>query len=165
MKKDFAACMRKDFAGWLHEKMAVDKNVILCTGDLGFGLFDQIRADYPEQFINFLSAEQLMVGAACGMALEGKIPYVYSITPFVLYRPFELIRNYIDHEITPVKLVGGGRGKDYGYLGFSHWAEEDLQVMGVFKNIQSIHPTSEDLHQVLEASYQNKTPYYINLSR
>jgi transketolase len=50
---------------------------------------------------------------------------VYSITPFVLYRPFEWIRNYLDHEKIPVKLVGGGRDKDYGYLGFSHWAEED----------------------------------------
>ena len=44
---------------------------------------------------------------------------------FKLLFIFEFIRNYVDHEKLPVKLIGGGRDKDYGYLGFSHWAEED----------------------------------------
>lgn len=157
--------MRKFFTDWLYNKISQDKNVILCTGDLGFGLFDKIRYDYPDQFINFSSSEQLMVGAACGMSLEGKIPYVYSITPFVIYRPFELIRNYIDHESMNVKLIGGGRGRDYGYLGFSHWADEDLEVMSVFKNINSYHSEDDEIEQILENSYNNKTPYYINLKR
>jgi transketolase len=157
--------MRKFFTDWLYNKISQDKNVILCTGDLGFGLFDKIRYDYPDQFINFSSSEQLMVGAACGMSLEGKIPYVYSITPFVIYRPFELIRNYIDHESMNVKLIGGGRSRDYGYLGFSHWADEDLEVMSVFKNINSYHSEDDEIEQVLENSYNNKTPYYINLKR
>jgi transketolase C-terminal domain/subunit len=56
-----------------------------------------------------------MIGAATGMAMEGKIPVVYSITPFLLYRPFVFLRNYLHHENIPVKLVGGGRNKDYGY--------------------------------------------------
>jgi transketolase C-terminal domain/subunit len=57
-----------------------------------------------------------MMGTAVGMAMEGKIPIVYSITPFAIYRPFELIRNYLSHEQIPVKIVGGGRDKQYGYL-------------------------------------------------
>ena len=63
----------------------------------------------------------LMVGMGIGMAMEGKIPICYSMTPFVLYRPFELIRTYIDHENITVKLIGAGRDKDYDWLGFSHW--------------------------------------------
>ena len=38
------------------------------------------------------------MGMATGLALENKIPVVYSITPFIIYRPFEFIRNYLDHE-------------------------------------------------------------------
>jgi transketolase len=156
--------MRKQFAEFLHSEMSQNEDIHVITGDLGYGLWDRIKIDYPDRFTNFLSSEQLMVGAACGMAMEGKIPVVYSITPFVLYRPFEWIRNYLNHESIPVKLVGGGRDKDYGYLGFSHWAEEDTQVMSVFKNIQFYKPEEFTKEIGLDLIY-NKQPSYLNLSR
>jgi transketolase len=156
--------MRKQFAEFLHSEMSQNEDIHVITGDLGYGLWDRIKIDYPDRFTNFLSSEQLMVGAACGMAMEGKIPVVYSITPFVLYRPFEWIRNYLNHESIPVKLVGGGRDKDYGYLGFSHWAEEDTQVMSVFKNIQFYKPEEFTKEIGLDLIYNNQ-PSYLNLSR
>ena len=156
--------MRKEFAEFLHSEMSRNEDIQVTTGDLGYGLWDRIKIDYPDRFTNFLSSEQLMVGAACGMAMEGKVPVVYSITPFVLYRPFEWIRNYLDHERIPVKLVGGGRDKDYGYLGFSHWAEEDEQVMSVFKNIQFYKPKEFTKEVGLDLIYNNQ-PSYLNLSR
>ena len=156
--------MRKQFAEFLHSEMSQNEDIHVITGDLGYGLWDKIKIDYPDRFTNFLSSEQLMVGAACGMAMEGKIPVVYSITPFVLYRPFEWIRNYLNHEKIPVKLVGGGRDKDYCYLGFSHWAEEDEQVMSVFKNIQFYKPKEFTKEIGLDLIYNNQ-PSYLNLSR
>lgn len=156
--------MRKQFAEFLHSEMSQNEDIHVITGDLGYGLWDKIKIDYPDRFTNFLSSEQLMVGAACGMAMEGKIPVVYSITPFILYRPFEWIRNYLDHEKIPVKLAGGGRDKDYGYLGFSHWAEEDEQVMSVFKNIQFYKPKEFTKEIGLDLIYNNQ-PSYLNLSR
>ena len=111
-----------------------------------------------------MSSEQLMVGAATGLAMEGFIPLVYSITPFVLYRPFELLRNYLNHECIPVKLVGGGRDKDYGYLGFSHWAEEDIKVLSTLENIQLFKPENPTKKLYREFLY-NEQPSYLNLSR
>ena len=58
--------------------MAKNDDLVLLTGDLGYGLWDRIRLDYSDRFCNFGSSEQLMVGAAVGMAMEGKIPIVYS---------------------------------------------------------------------------------------
>ena len=87
--------MRKKFSSKLHSEMSTNKDIVVLTGDLGYGLWDRIKIDYPDRFFNFGSSEQLMLGAACGMAMEGKIPVVYSITPFLLYRPFEFIRNYV----------------------------------------------------------------------
>lgn len=156
--------MRKQFAEFLHNEMAVNENIYLLTGDLGYGLWDRVKIDYPDRFINTLSSEQLMLGMACGLAMEDKIPVVYSITPFVLYRPFEWIRNYLDHEKIPVKLVGGGRDKDYGYLGFSHWAEEDIDVMSVFKNITLYKPSTPEV-KIFKKFIDNKAPSYLNLSR
>ena len=156
--------MRKQFAEFLHSEMAVNEKIYLLTGDLGYGLWDKIKIDYPDRFKNVMSSEQLMIGTAVGLATEGYIPIAYSITPFVLYRPFELLRNYLHHENIPVKLLGGGRDKDYGYLGFSHWAEEDLDIMNNLSSIDlyKLNKLSKPLLQ--EFLYNNK-PSYINLKR
>jgi transketolase len=158
--------MRKIFAKFLLEKMQNNKDILLLTGDLGYGLFDEIRASFPDQFYNFGSSELTMVTAACGMAKENKIPYVYSITPFILFRPFEAIRNYINHEKTPVKLIGGGRNKDYGYLGFSHWGDDDMLFMSKFENILSFKPNDDvSLEEILEYSMVTNLGVYINLKK
>lgn len=158
--------MRKFFVEFLLDKMKEDKNTILLSGDLGYGLFDPIRRDFPEQFYNFGSSELTMVTAACGMILEGKKVYCYSITPFILWRPFEAIRNYLDKECISVKLIGGGRDKDYGYLGFSHWGEDDLLFMKNFQNIISRKPSDENsLLSTLEEAHNSNLAYYINLKK
>ena len=144
--------------------MSTNPDIYLITGDLGYGLWDRIKIDYPNRFINTLSSEQLMMGAAIGLATEGYIPIVYSITPFAIYRPFELIRNYLSHEEIPVKIVGGGRDRDYGYLGFSHWAEEDMEVLSTLPNLVLLKPKKFTKKDVTDFLYNNK-PSYLNLSR
>ena len=156
--------MRKEFATFLHKEMSYNDNIVLLTGDLGYGLWDRIKIDYPDRFYNVMSSEQLMVGTAVGLAMEGFIPLVYSITPFVLYRPFELLRNYLDHENIPVKLIGGGRDKDYGYLGFSHWAEEDIKVLSTLENIQLYKP-KKPTNKLYKEFLYNEKPSYLNLKR
>ena len=156
--------MRKEFASFLHDEMSYNEKIILLTGDLGYGLWDRIKIDYPDRFYNVMSSEQLMVGAATGLAMEGFIPLVYSITPFVLYRPFELLRNYLDHENIPVKLIGGGRDRDYGYLGFSHWAEEDIKVLSTLENIQLYKPKKSS-NVIYKEFLYNEKPSYLNLKR
>ena len=156
--------MRKEFATFLHKEMSYNDNIVLLTGDLGYGLWDRIKIDYPDRFYNVMSSEQLMVGAAVGLAMENLIPIVYSITPFVLYRPFELLRNYLDHENIPVKLVGGGRDKDYGYLGFSHWAEEDIKILSTLPDIKLYKPENPT-ESIYQDFLYNEQPSYLNLKR
>lgn len=157
--------MRKQFAQLLFEAMAKDESIYLVTGDLGYGLWDQIRDTYPDRFYNVGSSEMAMMGMGIGLAMEGKVPFVYSITPFAIYRPFEMIRNYLDHEKVPVKIVGGGRGRDYGYLGFSHWSEDDT-MMKEFNNLDCFWPdTDKELNEVLDYAIKGKSPVYINLKR
>jgi transketolase len=112
------------------------------------------------------SSEMAMMGIGIGLAMEGKIPYVYSITPFAIYRPFEMIRNYLDHENIPVNIIGGGRNKDYGYLGFSHWAEDDGEIMLAFDNVVCFWPDNDsELEKAFEYSLTKEKATYINLKR
>lgn len=156
--------MRRTFRDLLTNEMRENEKISLLVGDVGYGLFDDLRKEFPNRVINPGASEQLMIGMSVGMAMEGIIPVVYSITPFVLYRPFEFIRNYINHENIPVKLVGSGRNDDYGVCGFSHYACEDMQVLSIFPNIKTFIPSTKDEVNIKEFLY-NSSPSYMNLSR
>ena len=156
--------MRHQFVSCLIEEMRKNDKIFVLTGDLGYGLFDDLKQEFPNRFVNVGSCEQLMIGMAVGMSYEGWIPICYSITPFVIYRPFEFIRNYLDHEMANVKLVGGGRNKDYHNLGFSHQAEDDMEIMKTFKNIESFKPNNLS-EELIRLFLYNGRPSYINLVR
>jgi len=160
--------MRKRFSELLYDEMALHSDILLLTADLGYGLWDKIKIDFPDRFYDFGSSEQLMLGAACGMAMEGKIPVCYSITPFLLYRPFEWIRNYLNGEMIKVKLVGGGRDDDYNHLGSTHWGCDDLSILGSLPNIELYKITAKDdsvyRKHVREFLYIPK-PAYFNLKK
>jgi len=156
--------MRKIFANRVLKEMHTNRNIVLITADMGYGLWDDVRKEFPDRFYNVGSAEQLMIGMAAGMAMEGKRPVCYSITPFLLYRPFEFIRNFMNHEKLPIILAGGGRGKDYGHLGFTHWAEDDVTIMDRFEHIDIYKPeTEESLHDAITLLFFLNRPCYINL--
>ena len=155
------------FAYQLHTLMGEDENIILLFGDLGYGMLDQLRKDYPDRCINVKAAEQCMLDIGVGIAQSGKIPIIYSITPFLIYRPFETIRTYIDHENIKILMVGGGRDKDYQNDGWSHHATDVKPFMNLFKNIESFYPESKeeiDYNYVKDLIYSDK-PVYINLKR
>ena len=158
--------MRKECMELLLEEMQQNKNIILVTADLGFGILDLVRNAFPDRFYNVGAAEQLMIGAAIGMAQEGVIPVCYSMSSFLLYRPFEFLRNYVNYEQIPVKLIGSGRDKDYSHDGISHWAHDDEQVLAALPNIQLYKPKSiAELEDIWPVFINSKEPAYLNLTR
>lgn len=158
--------VRKKFIELLHNEMSLDQRIVLVVGDLGWKQFDELRTTYPDRFFNVGAAEQLMIGASVGLALGGKIPVCYSMTPFLLYRPFEFIRNYLERDQVPVKLIGSGRDRDYDWLGWSHWAHDDKDHMSGFNNIVQIWPKdAKETEQLFKTIVYDPKPYYVNLSR
>ena len=158
--------MRASFANILHERMKTDNRIFLIVGDLGFGLFNEIRKDFPDRFINCGAAEQAMMGISVGLSIQGKIPFTYSITPFLLWRTAETIRNYVNHESIPCKLIGSGRDNCYLHDGFSHFAGDDFKLMECFENINCRCPeTKEEIPNIVDEMINNPLPYYLNLKR
>lgn len=147
--------------------MSVDKNIYLITADLGYGIFDKIKLDFPDRFYNTGAAEQAMAGIAVGITLSGKTAIMYSITPFLLFRCAEVIRNYINHENIPVKLIASGRGSDYAHDGFSHFAGDDKEfLLSNFKNIICKWPVDEtELNDHVKEMFALNKPFYLNLKR
>ena len=157
--------VRKTFIKLLHKEMKTNKKIVLVLGDLGYGHFDKIREEFPDRVFNPGAAEQLMLGMACGLAMDGLIPVCYSMTPFILYRPFEVIRTLIDYEKIPVILAAAGRDKDYASAGWSHWATDDKEHLSGFKNIKKSWPDEKELEEKFSEIINTKVPYYVNLKR
>lgn len=158
--------MRNRFGELIAQSLEQDQNIWLLTGDLGFGVLNQARDTAPGRVYNVGAAEQLMLGAAVGLTHNDKIALCYSITPFVIFRPYEWIRNYLDHEGAPVKLVGAGRDQDYGHLGFSHWGVDDEAALAAFPRIKIYKPNSEsELEHIWPEFLYNQKPCYLNLRR
>lgn len=159
------ASMRGFFAYYLYEEMEKNPNIYLITADLGYGMFDQIQASFCNRFLNTGASEQTALDIAVGLAMSGKIPFVYTITPF-LTRGFETIRNYINHENIPVIMVGAGRDKDYAHDGFSHYADDIPEIMELFRNVVDYYPvTKEELTTLIPTVVNLKRPVFLSLKR
>jgi transketolase len=158
--------MRKTFFKYLHKKMKEDVDIVALTGDLGYGGFDNIKADFPDRFINCGASEQAMMGIAVGLALSGKKVFVYSITPFLIFRAFETIRNYLSNERIPVCLIGSGRDKDYEIDGFSHDASDIKKILENLPGLSQFYP-EDDEHMINCVDYflKNRLSMFISLRR
>lgn len=158
--------MRRTFADTLFEHMQANPNIFLLVGDLGYKVFDEHFAKFPDRCINTGAAEQALLDISCGLALEKKIPFVYSITPFLIYRPFETLRTYINHENIPVRLVGSGRDDDYKHDGFSHDATDVKKFLDQLPNIKQHWPNKvEQIPQLVDKMVASDEPSFISLRR
>lgn len=162
--KNWHSSQRGWFAGILYDLMKEDKDIWLLTGDLGFKMFDKIKEDFPDRFINCGASETAMVGIAVGLALENRKPFVYTITSFFL-RAAETISLYLDHENVPVRLCGAGRDDDYKDDGFSHYGMEAQKFINS-AGIMEFYPESkEDVPEMVKKMVNLDNPSFISLRR
>lgn len=158
--------MRVNFFKTIEDKASLHNNIYLLTGDLGFKLFDNFRAKYPDRFFDIGVAESNMSGIAAGLSLSGKNVYCYSIIPFLIMRAYEHIRNDIAYHNLNVKLIGAGGGFTYGLEGFTHYGLEDLAIMRMLPNMAVVVPSDpEEAISLAEASIEHEGPIYIRLGR
>ena len=121
--------MRDGFVERLTTLAASDPRIFLIIGDLGYGVLTDFAKKFPSQFLNVGVAEQNMIGVATGLALEGRIVFIYSIGNFPTLRCLEQIRNDACYHDANVKIVSMGGGFSYGALGMSHHATEDISIL------------------------------------
>ncbi|MCH1624892.1 transketolase family protein [Ferdinandcohnia quinoae] len=158
--------MRDTFVRTLTDLAEKDKNVMLVTGDLGFGVLKNYWETYPEQFINAGIAEQNMTGLAAGMALEGKIVFTYSIGNFPTLRCLEQIRNDAAYHNANVKIVAVGGGFAYGALGMSHHATEDIAIMRALPDVIVLSPGDIiETEAAVKSLYEWEGTGYLRLGR
>src|SRR3954449_11566852 len=132
--------MRMSFIESLCSAARRDPRVHLLTADLGYSVVEPFAAAFPKRFTNVGVAEQNLIGVACGLALCGKVVFVYSIANFPTLRCLEQIRNDLCYHQADVKVVAVGGGLAYGPQGYTHHGVEDLAVMRALPGMTVVAP-------------------------
>ena len=124
--------MRRRFGEIITKLADENDDIFVIVADIGYRIFDDFRDKYPNRFINMGICEQSIIGFASGAALQGLKPWVYTITPFLIERPFEQIKLDINQQKANVNLVGFA---DYPSLGPTHSELNAKYLMKLFKNL------------------------------
>ena len=155
--------MRAIWGKTLVELGAKDPRITLVYGDVEQEM-TAFRRAFPDRWYNIGLCEQSMISIAAGMAIEGLRPIVYTITPFLLERPFEQIKIDIDEQNLPVMLVGFS---DYPTHGPTHRPVRDIEgLVGLFKNITGYFPrTAAEARKAMLDAYLMGGPSIICLKK
>jgi transketolase len=154
------------FGKALVELAAQHPNLVGMTADLAkytdLHLFAQA---YPERFYQMGMAEQLLMGAAGGMAKVGLMPFVTTYAVFGTRRAYDFIHQVIAEDALNVKLVCALPGLTTGY-GPSHQACEDLALMRAMPGMTVLDPCDAvDIEQIVAALAVQPGPAYMRLLR
>ena len=158
--------MRQAFVRQLLEAAKNDPDIVLITGDLGYGVLDEFAQTLPHQFINAGVAEQTMASLAGGLASLNKKVFIYSIGNFSTLRCLEQIRNDICSMNHSVTVVSVGAGFSYGPQGYTHYAIEDMSVMRSISKMNVYCPSdSYEVSVVLSKILNEGKPSYLRLGK
>lgn len=148
-------------------KLAAEKpEIVGMTADLAkyTDLHIFARA-YPDRFYQMGMAEQLLMGAAAGMAREGFVPFATTYAVFASRRAYDFIAMAIAEENLPVKIICALPGLTTGY-GPSHQATEDLAIFRGLPNLTIVDPCDAlDIEQAVPAIAAHPGPVYMRLLR
>lgn len=158
--------MRTTFINCLIERARVDERIFLVTPDVGFSVLERFADEFPDRYLNVGIAEQNAIGVAAGLALSGRVPYVYSMIPFVTMRCFEQVRLDVAYMKTNVRLIGLGAGFTYGSAGATHHAIEDIAIMRALPNMSVCCPGDPlEAKCLIEQSFTHEGPVYFRLGK
>jgi transketolase len=138
-------------------------NLWVLTPDIGATLVE-FRDKFPERFLDVGLSEQACVGISAGLAYDGNIPVVSGMLPFLSMRALEQIRTDVCYPNLPVKIIGTHGGL-VGNGGSTHYAVEDLTLMGALTNM-TVTSIGDPLMvgEVLRQSMSMTGPIYIRLA-
>ncbi|WP_144441294.1 transketolase family protein [Bradyrhizobium sp. CCGE-LA001] len=142
------------------------EDVVGMTADLGKYTDLHIFAQaFPDRYYQMGMAEQLLFGAASGLAAEGFMPFATTYAVFASRRAYDFIHQTIAEEDRNVKIACALPGLTSGY-GPSHQAAEDLALFRAMPNMTVIDPCdAHEIEQIVPAIAAHRGPVYMRLLR
>jgi transketolase len=158
--------MRKTALDCVHKLSQIDERVVFVGSDLGPGVLDKMKTEFPDRFFMEGVSEQYIIGMAAGLAMEGFIPYVNTIATFLTRRCYEQVAVDLCMHDLPVRLIANGGGGVYAPLGPTHLAVEDIAIMRALPNMAVVAPCDADeMNRLMMSTLEWPHPIYIRLAK
>ncbi|MCX4903604.1 transketolase family protein [Streptomyces sp. NBC_00878] len=121
--------MRDRFAPVVSRLLEEDPRVAVVLAEIGLAGFEEALQRHPDRVINVGIREQLLVGAAAGLALTGLRPVVHTFASFLVERPFEQVKLDLGHQDAGAVLVSAAASFDWPSGGYTHMAPGDVALL------------------------------------
>jgi len=158
--------MRKTALDCVYKLSKIDERVVFVGSDLGPGVLDKMKTEFPDRFFMEGVSEQYIIGMAAGLAMEGFIPYVNTIATFLTRRCYEQVAVDLCMHDLPVRLIANGGGGVYAPLGPTHLAIEDIAIMRALPNMAVVVPCDADeMNRLMMSTLEWPHPIYIRLAK
>lgn len=157
--------MRKQFVDTVSKIVQEDEKAVLLLGDIGVYGFKDLLNNYPLRAYNIGILEQTTISVAAGMSLQGLIPIVHTIAPFIVERALEQIKVDLCYQSLGSNLVSVGSSYDYAELGCTHHCPGDISILNEIPDIEIVVPGHPDEFDILfNQNYSNDFTTYYRLS-
>ncbi|MAH44601.1 hypothetical protein CMI37_02170 [Candidatus Pacearchaeota archaeon] len=157
--------MRKQFVSTVSQLIEEDEKLVLLLGDIGVFGFRKVFEKFSDRAFNIGILEQSMVSLSSGLSIEGLIPVVHTIAPFMVERAYEQIKNDFCYQLQGGNFVSVGAPYDYAALGCTHHCPGDVTILNTLPNMQILVPgTANEFDILFRQAYNNSFPTYYRLS-
>ena len=157
--------MRKQLVNTVESILEKDNRLVLLLGDIGVFGFRKAFELFPERVYNIGILEQSTISVAAGLAIEGLIPVVHTIAPFLIERSFEQLKVDFCYQRLGGNFVSIGASYDYAALGCTHHCPGDVGILKNLPNMEIVLPgTPSEFDILFNEAYSNQNPTYFRLS-
>lgn len=157
--------MRKKYIQLTEYLTDKDPRVVTLLGDIGVYSFKPTKDKHPNRVHNLGICEPAMISIAAGLALEGLIPFVHTIAPFIVERPYEQLKDDFAYQGLNGNFVSIGASYDDGGLGTTHYCPGDVAALKAIPGFNIILPgTEQEMEALMRSQYDNGKPNYFRLS-
>lgn len=158
--------MRDAFFEHLVQIATQDERIVILSADHGAFVLESFARQIPHRYLNIGISEQNMVGVAAGLALSGKIVFIYGISPFVSLRVLEQLTIDIAAMQLSVNVISVGAGFTYSTDGPTHQGLQDVAAVATIPGM-TIFNSSDPVNTKFFIDYaiQELKPNYIRIEK
>ncbi len=158
--------MRQTCLDTVYQLAQQDERVVFIGSDLGEGTLEDFRREIPQRFFMEGISEANILTMAAGLAMNGKIPYVNTIAPFLTRRAYEQILLDLCLHRVNVRLLGNGGGMVYAPLGPTHMVIEDLAALRAIPGMTILAPAdAEEMQRLMLLTTDYQGPIYVRFGK